>query len=188
MRRSVTLLLVASSLGCTRTPPEPSARETATSQAPRPSASSLAAATAPNARSPMLSAPVEASERPFRFPAAERVVAVGDLHGDIGSMREALRLAGAIDDKDRWVGEKLVLVQVGDQLDRGDDEPEILRLLDALTAEAARSSRPTSPRKRAGERRHFAPDRRSRAGSPSGIRLPSSATRCLPTRACCPNT
>lgn len=54
-------------------------------------------------------------------------------------MREALRLAGAIDEKDRWVGGKLVLVQVGDQLDRGDDEPEILRLLDALTTEAARS-------------------------------------------------
>jgi hypothetical protein len=138
MRRSVTLLLVASSLGCTRTPPEPSARETATSQAPRPSASSPPA-TAPNAPSTVLSAPVETPERPFRFPAAERVVAVGDLHGDLGSMREAFRLAGAIDEKDRWVGEKLVLVQVGDQLDRGDDEPEILRLLDALTAEAARS-------------------------------------------------
>lgn len=81
----------------------------------------------------------ENAERPFRFPAAERIVAIGDLHGDLASAREALRLAGAIDEKDHWAGGKLVLVQVGDQLDRGDDEPEILRLLEQLAAEAPRS-------------------------------------------------
>ena len=91
------------------------------------------------AAAPALSASTEASQQPFRFPAAERLVAVGDLHGDLASMREALRLAGAIDAEDRWVGGKLVLVQTGDQLDRGDDEPEILRLLDTLTTEAAKS-------------------------------------------------
>lgn len=88
---------------------------------------------------PVLSAPVESPQQPFRFPAADRIVAVGDLHGDLASTREALRLAGAMDEKDRWVGGKLVLVQVGDQLDRGDDEPEILRLLSTLAAEAVRS-------------------------------------------------
>jgi hypothetical protein len=86
-----------------------------------------------------LSAPAETAEQPFRFAAAERIVALGDLHGDLASTREALRLAGAIDEKDRWVGGKLVLVQVGDQLDRGDDEPEILALLERLAADAAKS-------------------------------------------------
>jgi hypothetical protein len=66
-------------------------------------------------------------------------VAIGDLHGDLASTREALRLAGAIDENDRWIGKNLTLVQTGDQLDRGDDEPEILALLDRLAEEAPKS-------------------------------------------------
>ncbi len=83
--------------------------------------------------------PPESNEQSFRFPAAERVVAIGDLHGDLASAREALRLAGAIDGQDKWIGGKMVLVQVGDQLDRGDDEPQILQLLERLADEASQS-------------------------------------------------
>jgi hypothetical protein len=66
-------------------------------------------------------------------------VAIGDLHGDLASTRQALRLAGAIDENDRWVGKTLTVVQTGDQLDRGDDEPEILALLERLAAEAQKA-------------------------------------------------
>jgi len=72
-----------------------------------------------------------------RFPAPPRLVAIGDLHGDIGATRRALRLAGAIDETDRWIGGELVVVQTGDQLDRGDDEQEILELLARIQREAA---------------------------------------------------
>jgi Calcineurin-like phosphoesterase len=99
---------------------------------------SATAKSAPVAK-PQAAPPSQTSEHTFRFPAAERVVAVGDLHGDLASTREALRLAGAIDEQDRWIGGKLVLVQVGDQLDRGDDEPEILVLLERLAQEAVKS-------------------------------------------------
>lgn len=75
----------------------------------------------------------------FRFPGASRVVAIGDVHGDLAATRRALRLAGAIDDKDDWIGGELVVVQTGDQLDRGDDEPEILDLLEALEQKAQRA-------------------------------------------------
>ncbi|MBK7584292.1 MAG: metallophosphoesterase [Myxococcales bacterium] len=75
----------------------------------------------------------------FRFPARERLVAIGDLHGDIAAARAALRLAGAIDDKDSWIGGKLALVQTGDQLDRGDEEPEILDLFDKLKPAAEKA-------------------------------------------------
>ncbi|HEY3494412.1 MAG TPA: metallophosphoesterase [Polyangiaceae bacterium] len=129
MPRSALLLLAALTIGCTRTPPEPAARETGERQSGAPARSAA----------PALSAPVESPERPFRFPAAERIVAIGDLHGDLASTREALRLAGAIDETDHWIGKTLVLVQVGDQLDRGDDEPQILQLLETLATEAARS-------------------------------------------------
>jgi hypothetical protein len=73
----------------------------------------------------------------FRYPAAERIVAIGDLHGDVQATRAALRLAGALGADDHWAGGKLVVVQTGDQLDRGDDEPDILDLLERLSAEAA---------------------------------------------------
>lgn len=78
-----------------------------------------------------------ALDLPTRFPAPRRIVAIGDLHGDLGATRAALRLAGAVDERDAWAGGDLVLVQTGDQLDRGDDEPEILDLLDRLAEEAA---------------------------------------------------
>ena len=67
---------------------------------------------------------------------ATRVVAIGDLHGDLAATRRALTLAGVIDASDRWIGGSTVVVQVGDQLDRGDDEPEILDLLERLDREA----------------------------------------------------
>lgn len=74
---------------------------------------------------------------PTRFPAAPRVVAIGDLHGDLAATRAVLRLAGAVGERDEWIGGDLVLVQTGDQLDRGDDELEIVDLLDRLAEEAA---------------------------------------------------
>jgi hypothetical protein len=70
-------------------------------------------------------------------PSTPRIVALGDVHGDLEATRRALRLAGAIDERDRWVGGDLVVVQTGDQLDRGDEERAILHLFDRLTREAA---------------------------------------------------
>ena len=47
------------------------------------------------------------------WPAAERLVAIGDLHGDMGKARRAFRLGGLIDDNDRWCGGTATAVQVG---------------------------------------------------------------------------
>jgi len=69
-------------------------------------------------------------------PPPPRIVAVGDLHGDLQATRRALRLAGAIDDQDRWIGGALTVVQVGDILDRGGEERAILELFDRLRDEA----------------------------------------------------
>ncbi len=76
---------------------------------------------------------------PWKRPQAARVVAMGDVHGDLGAMRRALRAAGVLDDADQWSGGAAVLVQTGDLLDRGDQEQEIVDLLDRLRGQARAS-------------------------------------------------
>ena len=68
-----------------------------------------------------------------------RIVAFGDVHGDLSATRRALKLAGAIDDQDRWIGGRLAVVQTGDQLDRGGDEQAILDLFERLRGEARKA-------------------------------------------------
>ncbi len=73
------------------------------------------------------------------YPAAKRVVAIGDLHGDLSAAKKALRLAGAIDAKDAWIGGALVVVQTGDVIDRGDEDRAVLDFLSKLQDEANRA-------------------------------------------------
>ncbi|MBX3231153.1 MAG: metallophosphoesterase [Labilithrix sp.] len=80
----------------------------------------------------------ELSPRSAR-PAASRVVAIGDLHGDVGAARRALRMAGAIGDGDSWIGGDLVVVQTGDQIDRGADDRAVLDLFTDLAKDAKSS-------------------------------------------------
>ncbi len=75
----------------------------------------------------------------FRFKAPGRIVAIGDLHGDMEATRRVLKTSGLMDEKGAWTGEKTVLVQTGDMLDRGDGEREIMDLLDRLTSEAQKA-------------------------------------------------
>ncbi|MFO0760048.1 MAG: shewanella-like protein phosphatase [Byssovorax sp.] len=90
----------------------------------------------PSARASAPPSPSAAPEPLARVPAPARLVAIGDLHGDLAATRAALRLGGAIDEQDHWAGGDLVVVQTGDQLDRGDDERKILDLLERLSGEA----------------------------------------------------
>src|SRR4051812_18225065 len=101
-----------------------------------PSTPDAGARALPVAAAPKVEAP-RAADPSFQLPAVERIVAIGDLHGDVSALRAALRLAGAIDEAGKWIGGKLVVVQTGDQLDRGDDEPQILDLFQRLRIEAA---------------------------------------------------
>ncbi|ORX49192.1 Metallo-dependent phosphatase [Hesseltinella vesiculosa] len=67
---------------------------------------------------------------------ARRIVAVGDLHGDLANSRKTFRMAGLIDDDDRWIGNDTVFVQTGDVLDRGTDTIALYDLLRKLRDEA----------------------------------------------------
>lgn len=105
-----------------------------------PSSTSPSSGPVPDA--PAASAPTVKTTHPgfappkLRYPTAARIVAVGDIHGDLKSGIAALKLAGAIDEKLRWKGGKMTLVQTGDILDRGDDEPQLLELFERLEDEA----------------------------------------------------
>ncbi|GAA5213600.1 metallophosphoesterase [Corallincola platygyrae] len=75
--------------------------------------------------------------RPDTYLAAQpEVYAIGDLHGDYSTMVKILRAAKLIDGNNNWIGGSRTLVQVGDQLDRGDTEKEILDLFESLIVQA----------------------------------------------------
>ena len=73
------------------------------------------------------------------LPAAEKVVAIGDIHGDIEKAKKAFRLANLVDDTGTWIGGTAVAVQVGDILDRGDNEVQIFYWFDNIRRQAARA-------------------------------------------------
>ena len=66
----------------------------------------------------------------------EKIVAVGDIHGDYKAFTKILKGTRLIDSKLHWTGGKTHLVQIGDVLDRGDYAKEILDLLMKLEKEA----------------------------------------------------
>lgn len=84
--------------------------------------------------------PVKNLAAPMRtvFPQPSRLVAAGDIHGDLRKAKSALRLAGLIGEGDRWSGGAATFVQVGDMLDRGGDEIKLLYFFEKLRREAAR--------------------------------------------------
>lgn len=68
--------------------------------------------------------------------AGERIVAVGDLHGDYEAYADIVAAAGISDANGRWTGTDTVLVQLGDVTDRGPDSLRIIRHLQKLEAQA----------------------------------------------------
>lgn len=94
-------------------------------------------AASPQPAAPSIDAGAKASSRAdYKLSGAARLVAIGDLHGDLSATKQALELGGAIDSSGSWVGGELTVVQTGDQFDRGDDEQEILELFERVGAQA----------------------------------------------------
>jgi len=69
----------------------------------------------------------------------QRIIAVGDLHGDFDAWQTIARAAGLIDGRGHWAGGKTTLVQMGDITDRWADSLKIIRSLQQLQKEAPRS-------------------------------------------------
>lgn len=77
---------------------------------------------------------------PSILPASEKIIAIGDLHGDFNALLIALTRSGIIDSQGSWIANSTIVVQVGDILDRGgrgssvtsDDDVEELQILNFL--------------------------------------------------------
>jgi hypothetical protein len=76
---------------------------------------------------------------PFEWEAVPRVVAVGDVHGDLGPLETVLQDAGLVDAKGRWSGGRAHLVQTGDRVDRGPDSRKVMDLLMRLEKDARKA-------------------------------------------------
>lgn len=81
----------------------------------------------------------QASAFPCDIQTTERVVAVGDIHGAFDQFVAILRAAGLIDNRNRWIGRRAILVQTGDVLDRGPDSRKAIDLLRRLERDAQRA-------------------------------------------------
>ncbi len=73
------------------------------------------------------------------FSGVERVVAIGDIHGDYEAFLAMMRDTGLIDEKNRWSGGKTHLVQTGDIVDRGPDSRKVMDLLQSLEKQASKA-------------------------------------------------
>ena len=69
---------------------------------------------------------------------ADRVVAIGDIHGAYEPFVAILQETGLIDKDLNWTGGKTTLVQTGDVLDRGPRSKDALDLIMSLTDKAAK--------------------------------------------------
>ena len=79
----------------------------------------------------------EAAARPHLFSDIARVVAIGDVHGSYDEVCDLLRGLALIDEGLAWSGGETHLVFVGDLLDRGPGDRELLDLVRRLQEQAA---------------------------------------------------
>ena len=86
-----------------------------------------------------LAALVAAPAAAASSPQPQRIVAVGDLHGDYEAWLDIAREARLMDASGRWTAGKTILVQLGDITDRGPDSLKIIRSLQQLQKQAPRA-------------------------------------------------
>jgi hypothetical protein len=74
-----------------------------------------------------------------RIPQPEKIVAIGDLHGDAHALVTILSGMNLIDARTNWTGGKTVLIILGDMVDRGNESRRIFDILMSLQQQAPRS-------------------------------------------------
>ena len=54
---------------------------------------------------------------PSILPAVDRIIVIGDIHGDFKELINCLKIGNLVDNDMKWIGGNTVVVQVGDQID-----------------------------------------------------------------------
>lgn len=85
----------------------------------------------------LLSAPMAQAQS--QWEGVERVVVIGDLHGDYDKFADMLRNASLTDERGEWIGGRSHLVQLGDVPDRGANTRRIMDHLMRLERQARRA-------------------------------------------------
>ncbi len=65
-----------------------------------------------------------------------RLVGIGDVHGDFKAAKKVLRKANLTDADNKWIAGDTIAVQVGDQVDRGDQDRKILDFFEDMSEQA----------------------------------------------------
>jgi hypothetical protein len=66
----------------------------------------------------------------------DRIIAVGDIHGDYDKLVKVLTAAKLINKRKNWIAKNTALVQLGDLMDRGNDIKRIFELMIKLKKQA----------------------------------------------------
>lgn len=74
----------------------------------------------------------------YHWTGVDRIVAIGDLHGDYDQYMKVLEMAGLVNSRGEWAGGETHLVQTGDVPDRGPDSRRIIDHLMDLKKQAER--------------------------------------------------
>jgi hypothetical protein len=78
----------------------------------------------------------ESDQIPYKWDAVKRVVAVGDIHGDLNALLKILYKKELIDRNGHWIGGDAHLVMMGDLIDGSEYSKEVLDYLMGLEKEA----------------------------------------------------
>lgn len=86
-----------------------------------------------------LASPAPATSRQCIWQNVDKVIAIGDLHGDYKHFVTILQdeKINLVDEKLNWIGGKTHLVQIGDVMDRGEHAKDIFDLIKKLEKQAA---------------------------------------------------
>jgi hypothetical protein len=80
--------------------------------------------------------PAHADSKVCEWKGIEKIIAVGDIHGDYDNFVKILKSSGVVDERLDWAAGKTHFVQTGDIMDRGDYAKDAFDLLRKLEEEA----------------------------------------------------
>ena len=87
----------------------------------------------------LLAAPLAGAEEPESFDNVQRIVAIGDVHGDYDALVSLLRTAKLLNSGTSWTGGTAHLVLPGDFVDRGNHSRKVVDFLMTLEGHAEKA-------------------------------------------------